>query len=516
MSPAVEQRIEVVPIERVIPSTYNPRKADAARLDLVELSLRKLGWLLPIYAAPAGEIISGHQRHLVAERMGAKRVPIVWTKEFDIEKRRGVNILFNRATNDIHRGETSFDMTAKLASQRELISAAAELPDHDVNSDTWFRCLHYTETPIRPVLLANKGGWDQYATNLAKSLIASAIWMPLVATPDLKIVNGIGRLECAAEKNKDSVPLVIISYEEARFAAAMLNHLSMDFDVHTRYADVLRYNSFRRSRGLKPNLGLAFLFDLFGDANSKSVHIQEPETRERWVKHYGNQVLDWGAGLLSDVAMLQAAGVNATPFEPFRLRPGTEDISPELSRETVRGFLKEVAAGTRWSSIFQNSVLNSVPFLEDRRHVLTLMAACCSPGTAVHACAISDQAKRLEIANGYELNSRTGKATTTFMLDYEPNVSLGEFSSKPKVQKFHSLEEWRGLWGELFEHPRCKAGYGGTMVCVVATCAKPVDQDRLRRAIEFEFDLPYPNNERMGLVAEAKLAFEQRLGLSFS
>ena len=60
--------ITLEPISAVAPSTYNPRSADAARLDLIELSLRKLGFLAPIYADSNGEILSGHQRHLPIER----------------------------------------------------------------------------------------------------------------------------------------------------------------------------------------------------------------------------------------------------------------------------------------------------------------------------------------------------------------------------------------------------------------------------------------------------------------
>jgi len=41
----------------------------------------------------------------------------------------------------------------------------------------------------------------------------------------------------------------------------------------------------------------------------------------------------------------------------------------------------------------------------------------------------------------------------------------------------------------------------------------PVDMARLREAIDFEFDLPYPDGSRMGLAAEARAAFSKRLGV---
>jgi hypothetical protein len=76
--------MKLVDVTEIEPSTYNPRVADPARLDLIELSLRKLGFLLPLYATPDGEIISGHQRHHVACRMGAKQVALEVTRSMDL------------------------------------------------------------------------------------------------------------------------------------------------------------------------------------------------------------------------------------------------------------------------------------------------------------------------------------------------------------------------------------------------------------------------------------------------
>ena len=51
--------IKLVPIDAVRASEYNPRRNDERRLALTELSLRKLGFLLPIYADESGEILHG-------------------------------------------------------------------------------------------------------------------------------------------------------------------------------------------------------------------------------------------------------------------------------------------------------------------------------------------------------------------------------------------------------------------------------------------------------------------------
>jgi ParB-like chromosome segregation protein Spo0J len=103
--------MKLVDIDSLNPSTYNPRAADPCRLDLIEISLRKLGFVLPIYATPDGEIISGHQRHHVAKRMGVRQVPVAITKAMELPERKAVNVAFNRATNDLDCGDTPKNIT---------------------------------------------------------------------------------------------------------------------------------------------------------------------------------------------------------------------------------------------------------------------------------------------------------------------------------------------------------------------------------------------------------------------
>lgn len=109
--------VELVPVERLKPADYNPRRADAERLALVRLSLSRLGFLLPIVATPDGEILSGHQRHAVAMSMGARQVPVMFV-DIPQERRRGLNILFNRATNDIPMTADEVRLRAEIWKQK--------------------------------------------------------------------------------------------------------------------------------------------------------------------------------------------------------------------------------------------------------------------------------------------------------------------------------------------------------------------------------------------------------------
>ncbi|MBN2404423.1 MAG: ParB N-terminal domain-containing protein, partial [Coriobacteriia bacterium] len=144
-------KAELVDIAAVRPSAYNPRETDPERLTIIELSLRKLGWLLPIYASPDGEIISGHQRHLVAQRMGLARVPAERVKPLSLAERKSVNVVFNRATNDLERSDTTETVTENLQGC-ELEELAARVEDKQPGTASFYPCLRTREVPVADLI----------------------------------------------------------------------------------------------------------------------------------------------------------------------------------------------------------------------------------------------------------------------------------------------------------------------------------------------------------------------------
>lgn len=502
--------MKLINVNEIAPSTYNPRVADPERLDLIELSLRKLGFLLPLYATPDGEIISGHQRHHVACRMGATQVPLAITRAMDLAERKGVNVVFNRATNDLGQSDTveKINTQLKAADVRKLAEA---IPDKEVDSPEFFPCLNAKPHAIAPFLKANQGRWKNYALNLAKTLKRRGIVMPIVATRDYKVVNGIGRLQQFAETGKEQIPVVFVTDEEGALAEAMLNYLSMDFDIHRRYEDLLRHNSFRRLHQVRKNLGRGFIFAVAGDATAKSFDVTKEDCRQRWLAKHGRCVLDFGAGHLHETHILRSIGVTVTPFEPYRVTHG-KDIDKDASIALTKEFLEAIGTEKlRYTSIFISSVLNSVPFKEDRQHIVCICAALADDSTRLYAVASASNHINIKQLNGYHSLNERQSSGVLFQLDYEDGITLGDIATSPKVQKYHSQKEFYELFKEFFDLVKvdeCNQN-------VQAICAKPkkVNAKRLKAALEFEFDLPYPDCTRMGLANQAKQAFSNRLGI---
>ncbi len=498
------------PIDSVKPSTYNPRTADPARLDLIELSLRKLGFLAPIFADADGEILSGHQRHLVAERMGATRLPVFRTGKMELADRKALNIVFNRATNDFDFHSTPGRATKELQ-RLDLHKLAESIPDKAVDSAEFLRCMEPAEVCVKELCRINSGRWLQYAKNLAKTMHRNGVLMPVVCKRDGTVINGIGRLEMLAEKKLPFAPVVYVSEEEAEFARAMMNLLSMDFDIQTRYADLLRYNSFRRARRVREELGNGFIFAVHGSKPCSTFDIGRPADKARWVKEHGSSVLDFGAGHLTETFLLRQAGIACTPFEPYRLQ-GKDGINKTESVQIARDFLTEVGSGTEWTSIFISSVLNSVPFKEDREKISTICAALCKPFTKLYACASSASETGWRQVQGKGFLNHNNAGNIAFRLDYEPGVRIGDFQEKPKVQKYHTAQEFHALFTPFFRS--VKVAEMSNNITAVCSGARAADLGKLKEALEFEFDLPYPDGTRMGLVEEAKAAFSKRLGVA--
>ncbi|MEK6747489.1 MAG: ParB N-terminal domain-containing protein [Pseudomonadota bacterium] len=502
--------MKLIDIDSLSPSTYNPRTADPRRLDLIELSLRKLGFLLPIYATPDGEIISGHQRHHVAKRLGVRQVPVEFTRAMDLEERKGVNVAFNRATNDLRPKDTPENITDAL-SRVDIETIASAIPDKTPDTPEFYTCMKAQILPIAPLLKANKGRWITYAASISKTLYFKGVLMPIVTTKDLRVVNGIGRLQMQAEAKRKEVAVVLVGDDEAKLADAMLNLLSMDFDIHNRYRDLLRYNSFRRLRRVREDLGRGFIFVVAGNSTSKDFDIAEPKNRDKWIKEHGKSVLDFGAGHLHETEILRSIGVRVTPFEPYRVNE-VEEIDKAESLRVVDEFLADIGGKKiHYNSVFISSVLNSVPFVEDRRHIVCICAALCSPQTKLYAVASSINHINIRQLKGYNsLNERqsTGRA---FLLEYENGITLGDMTSSPKVQKYHNQNEFYCLFKEFFEV--VQVSEASSNVQAICVKPKPIDCKKLSAALAFEFDLPYPDGSRMGRVTQAKRAFSERTGI---
>lgn len=493
--------VENVPTKNHIPDEKNPRKADPARLGLLRMSLAKLGFLMPVFARQEdGKLLSGHQRQRSCLELGFPVMPTVYVSLTDQEM-MGINILFNRVTNDFGAFDTGSSSKSRINMQ-QVVEALEKLPDCN-------RVHFYTNDcanePIQPLAASCVDRYDKKALVTAGAFVRMGVKIPIVVSESGTVVNGVHRLFAAIEKGLTEWPVVRIPDDIAEVAGIVLNYLSMDFHIDDDFKDMLRGGAFRRVSNNRGNVPKSYRFWANG---CQSKLDRDSYTTEYWInfrKIHGLSILDFGGGLCRVAPYLQTKGIDAIDFEPYRVDPAlnSAEPTPSYSRQQAKRFLQQIASTDRqFDSIFLSAVMNSVPFPEDRLKVLAIVHALCSRSTAVYGTCrdISDF--------DYEYGGiRNGNY---FVMDGEPGIRLGDINSRPKIQKFMTQDEARSyferFWGKV------EFWTGGNIFFFKLTAPKGVNLKALGQSLDFEFgDLPFLDGSRMGLAKEAREAFAQRL-----
>lgn len=498
---ALKRLIEAAPVAELHGDPNNPRKADPARTGLLRLSIAKLGFIQPIFAdRKTGLLLSGHQRTGVARDASISKVPVCYLDIADKDI-RGSNVLFNRATNDFNAFDTGKKAQGKLDLDA-VIAAAEALPDFEGEDWLAYNC---REEPVAGFLEGQADRYDTKAVNLAASLIGMNIRIPIVVSQSGVIVNGIHRAFAAAEQNQATWPTITIPDEYAEVALNFLNYLSMDFHVDGDFQKLLRYSAYRRPQNNRGAVPKAMRFWANGERTLQDKDSYSSDYWRNFRDLHGQTILDFGSGLSKAAPYLRTKGIDAHDFEPFLIDPEADNgvPSPEYSREQARRFLRDVGDfKLKFDSIFLCSVLNSIPFLEDRLCVLAIVHALSTRATVVYGTCrdISDY--------NYEYGGI--RKANYFTFDSEPGVRLGDVMRNPKIQKFHTQEEAREMFSRFWKGVEFWAG--GNVFYFRLTSPIGVNVKVLAKALEFEFgNLPYSDGTTINLEKEAKEAFSKRL-----
>jgi ParB-like chromosome segregation protein Spo0J len=492
--------IEEVPITELRPDPHNPRKADTARLHVLALSLSKLGFILPIHAQRNGIILSGHQRLDRSVALGYETVPVQY-EDVPADKQRGINVLFNRATNDFGLADSGARSFEHLS---EAVEALDELDDFLEVYDSWF--VWGCEERSIANLSIDGADYSRKAVTIQENFMRMGIRIPIVLTSGGRIVNGKHRFFTARRAGVDRWPVIEIPDDYADLSLQILNFLSMDYDVDEEFAQLLRHSAFRRPHNARGNVPKAYRFWANGERTLSDRHSYSTSYWRTFRDMHGN-CLDFGAGLCKVAPYLQEKGIECLEFEPYRIdKTQSKSIpSPQFSRRKAREFLQSISnPEMKFDSIFLASVLNSIPFPRDRMCVLAIVHALCGYETVVYGTCRD--------ASDFTYDYQGLRQPNFFVFDAEPGVRLGDSLACPKAQKFHTQEEARAMFEKFWN--RIDFWPGGNIFYFRLQNPKRMSPRILRQALEFEFSLPFRDGSTLNLVSEAVSAFEQRCGVT--
>jgi len=89
-------RIELWPIDKLIPYARNPRKNDHV-IDKMVAAIQEFGFRIPIVARSDGAIIDGHLRLKAAQRLGMEKVPVALADDLTEAQIKAFRLLANRS-----------------------------------------------------------------------------------------------------------------------------------------------------------------------------------------------------------------------------------------------------------------------------------------------------------------------------------------------------------------------------------------------------------------------------------
>ncbi|MDX2095614.1 MAG: ParB N-terminal domain-containing protein [Alphaproteobacteria bacterium] len=92
-------KVEMISIDKLIPYARNPRLT-AHAVDKVAASIKEFGFRQPIVANAEMVIIAGHVRHLAAQKLGLKKVPVHIADDLTETKVKAYRIADNRTGED--------------------------------------------------------------------------------------------------------------------------------------------------------------------------------------------------------------------------------------------------------------------------------------------------------------------------------------------------------------------------------------------------------------------------------
>jgi ParB-like chromosome segregation protein Spo0J len=95
-SEAMARRIEIWPIEKLIPYARNPRTHSDAQVAQLAASIAEFGFVNPVLVASDAGIMAGHGRLQGAQALGLRQVPVIVLDHLTPAQRRAYLLADNK------------------------------------------------------------------------------------------------------------------------------------------------------------------------------------------------------------------------------------------------------------------------------------------------------------------------------------------------------------------------------------------------------------------------------------
>ena len=455
------------PVAHLRPAPYNPRRIDELAFLALRESLATMGMLKPIIISDTGMIVAGHQRLKALTANGSTSAPVFVIAQLNKQDEMKFNQLHNGT--DLDTGD-----------ERVRVPPSAVTGYGDIAP----RAIIGNRTASKPGI----------REAVAELLLLYGEWGGIVASQSGECLSG-AQYALACMMVGCSCRVFYVTDAQAPVVRQRFSTQYGEFCY-----DALEKTTFAQTWAQLRRLRTGNVARVTLSPNYESVYI--PRFRE------GERILDFGCGQADYVRMLQDKGVRIWGLE-FFFRTG-HYLNTAGTHAMIDSLITTLSTHGRFDTVICEYVLNSTDSMAAEKAVMTCLNAFCKPGGRIYASGrlLTDPS---ELINNQA--TTTSSRYTLYFLDKD------NFTSKVRngtwfYQHYHTPETGAALATTYISPHASYAPVGSSALFIVqGDKAFEMPAAQVEWAIDFEFNLPWPNGQRVGRSREVIAAYRAALAM---
>ncbi len=450
------------PIDQLTPAPYNPRHLDDSAFAALQRSIRVLGMIKPVIIADNGTIVAGHQRSRAAREVGLTHVPVFIVNE--------LNIMNEMKFNQLHNG-TDLD----TGDEHVLVPACESLGHYDI--------------PAAAIKGNQRAQGASVRVAIAELMTLYGEWGGIVATQSGRCLSG-AQYALTCKMLGKPCRVYYVPDDQALLVKGIFQREYGVFD-YGKLPKTTYYQTF------------AQMYRKREDEQGRPRGVSAPFYEKVYIPNFkpGERILDFGCGQADYVRLLQKKGVRIWGIE-FYFR-AKQTINTIAVHQMADSLFASLHGDGRFDTVLCEFVLNSTDSLEAEAAVMTCLNALCKPGGRIYASG------RTTKSIDDEMKATSKNQYALAFLDkngYSARAVRGNWL----YQKYHTVAEATALAKKYIGADAQYVELAGAPNTFLITGTKQheLPDDQVRAALEFEFNLMWPDGQHVGKHHEAQVAWE--------
>ena len=430
-----------LPLDKITPADYNPRKITEGAFDKLKESLLRFGVCKAIICNLDGTIVAGHQRTKAMKAVGITECP-AFVLDSVVALHDEIN--FNLVHNSVEVETT-------------LTRVKGDIP------------FGYSTVKCKDIEVIKKGACV-YLKEICKLLSKYGEYGSVVINESGMVIHNSDYAYCSKMMGKDLVVYKMRDEECEDFIKYMnIDYGSYNFD----------------------SLGIKSYVQTFAQPQRNDVRCGE-ETYDKYVKPMltkEHRLMDFGSGVCYNAKKLKKEGFQTHCYEPFFKAVGSHNLSISEVVAMIEDVQQDVEKNGLFDIVVLDFVLNSVVNNDFEHWVLVSCNSLCKKdGVFFTGCRSLEWLEKAKTrTDGINASTRDIE-----FLD-ENNYSAVFRNGMWTIQKFHSKQQFYDLLKKYFEEVEIIDNSGDQYRAI---CHKPIELpiEAYEEALNIELNMEYPNN----------------------